>query len=78
MRSRMSAERSITASSRSISTVSPETVGGQRAGELVLDDRERPRLVVAHGDKPMAGQDEGNGRRFRRAVSDWHISVAVM
>ena len=65
-RSRMSAARSITASSRSIRT---DLAGDRRragARELVRDQRERLRLVVAHRDQLVAGQDEGDRRGFRR------------
>ena len=39
---------------------------GRRANarELVADDHERARVVVAHGDEPMAGQNEGHRCRL--------------
>jgi hypothetical protein len=42
-----------------------------RARQLVLDQGKRLRLVVAHGDQAVTGQDEGDGRRFR------HVGVGL-
>ena len=35
-------------------------------GELVADHHERTRLVVAHRDQPVSGEDESDRGRFRR------------
>jgi hypothetical protein len=53
-------------------------VGRAVAGELVADDHERARIVIAHRDEAMAGEDEGHRGGLRRRVSELHISVAVM
>src|SRR5690606_7825691 len=41
---------------------------GRRTGaaELVLDDAERPRFVIAHRDQPVTGEDERDRRQLRR------------
>ena len=64
-RSRMSALRSITASSNSISTISPVIPAATGARQLVFHQQERPRLVIAHGHQAMAGEDEGHRRGAR-------------
>ena len=40
--------------------------GRAASRELVVDHRERARLVVAHGDQPVAGENEGDRRGLRR------------
>ena len=53
--------------------------GRAGARQLVLHQRERLRLVIAHRHQAVAGEDEGHRRGARHVcVSDWHISVAVM
>ena len=53
-------------------------LGRAGARQFVLDDGERPRLVVAHGDQAVAERMKVTGVVFGVTVSDWHISVAVM
>ena len=54
------------ASSRSSSTALAVDVGRAVARQLVADDHERARLVVAHGGQTMAGENERHRGGLRR------------
>ena len=70
-RSRMSAQRSITASSNSISTISPVMPGAQDRASLFSTSANGFGVVVAHRHQAMAGEDEGDRRGAR------HVGVGL-
>jgi len=77
-RSRMSAQRSITASRQFQQHGLAIGAGRDAARQLVLDQHEWFRRIVTHRNEAMIGEDEGHRRNPRRLVSAAHIRLAVM